>query len=418
MTTAKKRARRIASDEATAWARNLELGNPYAKSVLRALGEYVDGDGLCWVGIPSLASDCDLSQDTVRRRLAWLEDIGAIGRTPQWVDENGRRNGDMRGKRTTDLIRLLVDADTDAIEARAAGRDADERRVNSRSISPSWQQGLNSGDDDASPRPALGQPSQYSQGLDSLEPEQEDPPKSPSGGFPDDHKAIEEGEPVEFAAAFESYVGHEVMRRDLALEEFRLLTPDDRAWCSHAVPLYMAKLRELKQRRPMNFHLWMRTRGFREFPAPGAAPAKAAPPQRRFVQGDELKGLAVAMQIAERRELRVIREQDLGEGIWTQLVERADLVAMAEFAGADREAWQVADLGTPQFAAWRDRLALWTGAEPQAERIFLEPFDPSVHGVSSSNPNFRLRKSKQGFRVPAPWPPRRDGTWQVAGESE
>ncbi|UFX41811.1 helix-turn-helix domain-containing protein [Bradyrhizobium sp. 41S5] len=416
--TAKRRARRIASDEATAWARNLELGNPYAKSVLRALGEYVDGDGLCWVGIPSLAGDCDLSQDTVRRRLAWLEEIGAIGRTPQWLDENGRRNGDGRGKRTTDLIRLLVDADIDAIEARAAGRNVDENQVNSRSISPSWQQGLNSGADDASTRPALGQPSQCSQGLDSFEPEPEDPPKSPSGGFPDDRETIEESEPVEFAAAFEAYVGHEVMRRDLALEEFRLLTQEDRVWCGHAVQLYMAKLRELKQRRPMNFHLWVRTRGFREFPAPGAVPAKAAPPQRRFVQGDELKGLAVAMQIAERRELRIIRDQDLGEGVWTQLGPQADLSAMAAFAGADREAWQVVDLGTPQFAAWRDRLALWTGAEPQAERIFLEPFDPNVHGISSSNPNFRLRKSKQGFRVPAPWPPRRDGTWQVAGESE
>ncbi|MCS3447354.1 MULTISPECIES: helix-turn-helix domain-containing protein [Bradyrhizobium] len=49
--------------------------------MLRALGEYVEGDGMCWVGIPSLAADCDLSQDTVRRRLAWLEEIGAIDRT-------------------------------------------------------------------------------------------------------------------------------------------------------------------------------------------------------------------------------------------------------------------------------------------------------------------------------------------------
>ncbi|MBR0695965.1 hypothetical protein [Bradyrhizobium lablabi] len=180
----------------------------------------------------------------------------------------------------------------------------------------------------------------------------------------------------------------------------------------------MAKLRELKQRRPMNFHLWVRTRGFKEFPAPGAAPARPAPPPRRFVQGNELKGLAVATQIAERRKLPVIREPPIGEGVWTSLPPQPDLVALAVHAGIDREAWQVVDVGTPQFAAWRDRLQLWLGAPPQAERIFLEPFDPNVHGVSSSNPNFRLRKAKQGFRVPALWPPRRDGTWQVAGESE
>ncbi|WP_338833267.1 helix-turn-helix domain-containing protein [Bradyrhizobium septentrionale] len=418
MTTAKRRARRIAADEAHSWARNLRLRNIQAKILLSMLTLYVDAEGTCFVSIPSLAEDCELSPQTVRRRLSWLQEIGAISRQDQWIDDQGNRNGNGRGKRTTDKIRLLYDVDPYLIEARAAGRavaeDLDETIADEGEISPACQTGLNS---EVSPAPGLRQPYHSGKGLIS-EPEPEDPPKSPSGGFPDDHKTIEEGEPVEFAAAFESYVGHEVMRRDLALEEFRLLTQDERAWCAHAVPLYMAKLRELKQRRPMNFHLWVRTRGFREFPAPGAALAKAAPPQRRFVQDDELKGLAVAMQIAERRELRTIREQDLGEGVWTQLGPQADLAAMAAFAGADRVAWRVADLGTPQFAAWRDRLALWIGAEPQAERIFLEPFDPSVHGVSASSPNFRLRKSKQGFRVPAPWPPRRDGTWQGAGESE
>ncbi|WFU31104.1 hypothetical protein QA635_31710 [Bradyrhizobium brasilense] len=53
------------------------------------------------------------------------------------LDENGRRNGDGRGKRTTDPIRLPVDAGIAAIEARAAGRDVDESQVNSTAISPS-----------------------------------------------------------------------------------------------------------------------------------------------------------------------------------------------------------------------------------------------------------------------------------------
>ncbi|GIQ73209.1 helix-turn-helix domain-containing protein [Bradyrhizobium sp. RD5-C2] len=416
MTTAKRR-RRIAADEAHSWARNLRLRNIQAKILLSMLTLYVDAEGTCFVSIPSLAEDCELSPQTVRRRLAWLQEIGAISRHEQWIDEQGNRNGNGRGKRTTDKIRLLYDVDPYVIEARAAGRaaadDIDETVAGEDEISPTCQIGLNP---EVSPAPGLRQPYHSGKGLIS-EPEPEDPPKSPSGGFPDDHETIEEGEPAEFASAFDGYVGHEVMRRDLALEEFRLLTQEDRSWCGDAVPLYMAKLRELKQRRPMNFHLWVRTRGFREFPAPGATAAKPAPPQRRLVQGDELKGLTVAMRIAERRELRTIRDQDLGEGVWTHLAPQADLVAMAAFAGG-RDAWQVVDLGTPQFAAWRDRLAIWIGAEPQAERIFLEPFDPIVHGVSASNPNFRLRKSKQGFRVPSPWPPRRDGTWESAGESE
>jgi hypothetical protein len=46
------------------------------------------------VSIPTLAEDTELSQQTVRNRLAWLEEIGAIARLPQWIDEYGRRNGD------------------------------------------------------------------------------------------------------------------------------------------------------------------------------------------------------------------------------------------------------------------------------------------------------------------------------------
>ena len=34
-----------------------------------------------------------------------------------------------------------------------------------------------------------------------------------------------------------------------------------------------------------------------------------------------------------------------------------------------------------------------------------------VHGLPLSHPQFKLRKSTKGFRVPAPWPPRRDGSW-------
>ncbi|WP_409188426.1 helix-turn-helix domain-containing protein [Bradyrhizobium sp. RDM4] len=96
MTTAKRRARRIAADEAHAWARNLRLNNPHAKLTLSMTSLYVDGDGFCFVSIQTLADDTELSTQTVRNRLAWLEEIGAIARLPQWIDEFGRRNGEGR----------------------------------------------------------------------------------------------------------------------------------------------------------------------------------------------------------------------------------------------------------------------------------------------------------------------------------
>src|SRR4051812_29647747 len=114
MTTAasnKRRPRRIAADEAHAWARNLRLGNPYAKLVLCMLTLYVDGDGHCFVSVNQLAEDCEFAAETVRKRLAWLETVGAVARFAQWVDEHGRRNSEGRGRRTSDEIRLLIDAD-------------------------------------------------------------------------------------------------------------------------------------------------------------------------------------------------------------------------------------------------------------------------------------------------------------------
>lgn len=122
------RVRRIASDEAHSWARNLRLGNPHAKYVLCMLTLYVNGEGSCFVGAGQLAEDCELAIETVRKRLAFLEQIGAVARFAQWLDEHGRRNSDGRGRRTSDDIRLLIDGDLDAIEARAmekSGRDGD-----------------------------------------------------------------------------------------------------------------------------------------------------------------------------------------------------------------------------------------------------------------------------------------------------
>jgi len=175
------RPRRIASDEAHAWARSLQLNNPPGKSVLRALANYVNGEGSCFVGLDQLSEDTDLSVDTVRRRLVWLEQIGAIVRFSQWRDANGVLNKDGRGKRTTDEIRLLVDADVEAIEAAARGEprsDDDDGAAEEAEISPSSVQGLISGQPSVSPRSALA----VVQGPNSLNHEPEDSPQPPSGG--------------------------------------------------------------------------------------------------------------------------------------------------------------------------------------------------------------------------------------------
>jgi hypothetical protein len=158
-------------------------------------------------------------------------------------------------------------------------------------------------------------------------------------------------------------------------------------------------------------HLWIRSGGFEEFPNAKLEEDKPPPPARRFVQGDELAGYTVAMRIAEQREPVLTDDPQHGRGRWTTRPLQPDLVAMGKFVADKSAAWQTIEPGSQQFGAWRDRLEAWLGVSVKAEKIWLEPYDPNVHGLAPRDPNFRLRKSKMGLRVPAPWPPRRDGSW-------
>lgn len=403
MKSEKRRARRIAADEAHAWARNLRLNNPHAKLTLSMLSLYVDGDGYCFVSIPTLSDDTELSTTTVRSRLAWLEEIGAIARLPQWIDEYGRRTGDGKGKRTSDLIRLMIDVDPEVIEAGASG----DLEAVSREVSPTPHGGLNQVAETASPAAGLCQPFDSAQGLTS-EPEPESSPKSPSRGREGDREDLEENEPEHFAPAWQAWPGHEAMRRDLALAEFRQLEPDKQLLCRAAIGPFVDMLKRLKRDAVPNFHLWIRQRRFEEFPS---ARLPDPPPERRWINGAELAGLQLAARMASRPAPRLVDDPDRGRGLWSTRPLQPDLAALARFAGEDPQGWQQVELGTPPFAAWRDRLALWLGGEIEAERVWTEPHRPEIHNLPAMHPNFRLRKSKMALRVPAPWPPHRDGTW-------
>ncbi len=200
------------------------------------------------------------------------------------------------------------------------------------------------------------------------------------------------------------------MRRDLALARFRSLTPDEQKLCRAAIPYYAASLKR-RNIQPRSFHLWIRSRGFSEFPSAKLQQEQPAPSARRLIQGDELIGFAVAMRIAERRDPVIINDRDHGAGVWTLLAQRPDLVALAQFADVDRGRWTIVDEGSEPYAAWRGRLALWLGAEPRPERIPTEPHRPGVHDLPASHPGFKLRKARIGFLVPRLWPPRPDGSW-------
>ncbi|WP_316234644.1 hypothetical protein [Bradyrhizobium sp. SZCCHNR1020] len=375
----KYRRRSIASDEASAWARSLQLNNPNGKSVLRGLAIYANSEGVCFVGIDQLAEDTDLSADTVRRRLVWLEQIGAIARLAQWLDANGRRNGEGRGKRTSDEIRLLLNADIDAIEAAACGgvshADMEEPAAREQEFSPSSVQGLNSEPKTVSPRLALGQPSQSCEGLIS-EPEPEDSPHPPSGGasVPEDWHEFERDweEPI--------------LRQSLAQPIWAGLTADERKLARQAARGYVSWRKS--QKRPPNViaaHRFLRERdawpGYATR-APDAAASRSVHPPGSI----EVKAIEGLHQLAGRGEaFRTILCGRDGSVRWRHAI-TPQVLAFAQL---------------PEAAAWVELDRNGAGAWEALMRQFFED------GV--------VRKHfREGARAPWRFPPSSEGKVYVA----
>jgi DNA-binding MarR family transcriptional regulator len=85
------------SYSAMAWARGIKTGSATVKSVLLAVANYADEEGVCWPSQEQLADDTELSRHSIMRALDDLEGMGLLNR-------ERRHRGD--GSRTSDLIIL------------------------------------------------------------------------------------------------------------------------------------------------------------------------------------------------------------------------------------------------------------------------------------------------------------------------
>ena len=358
-----KRKRRLASDEAHAWARSLKLGNPYAKSILKSLALHVDYEGKAFVSIGQLAEDCDLSEDTVRRRLKFLEDIGAIVIFPCWIDSQGRRNTEGRGKRTTDDIRLLVDADPEQIEARAAGENPPEQSDDTvpatAEFSPSQQQGLNQAAEEglAPPlAPPLGvrQPSQSCDHLIS-EPEPLTSPQPPSGGVP------EEGDDF---GRFEKAWTEPMTRPSLARQVWASFTAEEKTLVLQATEGYFFHRRQqAKPPHPLGAHIFLKER-------------EAWPKWAAMAKPKEAEGAWIAEGSDEDRALRFARLlcRKISPNSWphpgggprgyrNMVPVRQDLLAMLAFVHQSPLRWPQIPIGSAECTAWRQRFRPWSALQ-------------------------------------------------------
>jgi hypothetical protein len=398
-----KRKRRIASDEAHSWARNLRLGNPYAKLVLSMIALYVNGDGVCFVSIAQLAEDCEFAAETVRRRLLWLEKIGALVRMPQWRDESGRLNSEGRGKRTTDEIRLLFDVDQEIIEANASGSgDGEEYSISGASeISPPPERVANDGNPATASPPlshpvATQQPPNCGGGLitePEPEPEEEkkeSPPTPPSGG---DEEFSKTGIGAERLRLIEPIWPDAITDAHRAINVLAALNQTEWQQCFIGAKGYAAFIRNRRKAgRPRivkDFHNWARNAQWRGFATLGEQAEANA--QRKVVPFDSPEGKAWAVLC---RIAHIPRPEFRGDYVIPHELS-PQILALAEAP----ERWCfIAEGQSSQVGAWRGLIG----------RELRDRARPELINDRDWRGHRKIRE--RGFLAPWLWPPKVDGS--------
>ena len=396
----KKRARRIAADEAHAWARNLRLGNAHAKYVLCMLTLYVNGEGICFVSVPQLAEDCELAPDTIRRRLIWLEQVGVLVRRAQWIDDNGRRNAEARGRRTSDEIALLINADVAGIE-QAATSSADPSSVPPSAVPGAGVQGADepgSGDgvDSVSPPAGTRLAPALPPGAESSEPEpeqeEESPPTPPPGGISEN---LDDGEGKPFSNFVAEYPDQIVTNYPLAQRIWSALTEAERDAAilgAKGYARYVRNERDEGRNRPIkDAHRWLQDRMWQGYVESGknvdADQRRAAKMFEAIEGGPEWKAWMLFYRIvgsdipAWRRRGATGKEIANLPSQWPPIGNVFD----------GRETLYRIYQGTPEFAAWMRKLR-----EVEGIRISLRT-------------DFKDGKYLSYLIVPSQWPPSKDG---------
>lgn len=402
---------RIGADRARSWVRDFNLRNPYAKSILMAVANYMNEDGAAWPGLATLSRDTDITEDTIASRLRWCESIGIIVVLKCWVDENGRRNYEKRGRPTSSEIRFQFDADIDEVEqaayaakgeqplrgaaARAhadratSGADGDHESEASDSNDSGFSHRRGGGQTDeplppGSTQLAPDQPPPAA--VRSLEVKQEDSPLTPQAGGDGQQSSDQGSEPTwpheaswqRVEKAWDDPILHQQICRDL----WTAFTDIERERFIKVVRGYLAwRLKQPKLPNRCNIQKLMREReswpGYEKLAGPD-------PALRTFVAENSIEHKA--LQVIERLgnwtpKPVTFDPENNTKGFWRGRPLKPDEIAMAQFADVPAAQWKTLErTDGPSYFAWSDRLFDWTGVR------------------------------KDSIRVPCAFPPRKDGT--------
>ncbi|HEX4468585.1 MAG TPA: helix-turn-helix domain-containing protein [Gemmatimonadaceae bacterium] len=68
----------------TSWVWSQKIGDPEAKLVLLKLADQSNDEGHCWPSRETIAEACETSVSTVKRRVAFLVELGVLEVRPRW----------------------------------------------------------------------------------------------------------------------------------------------------------------------------------------------------------------------------------------------------------------------------------------------------------------------------------------------
>lgn len=375
------------SIEALNWARKIYVGDSLAKSLLRGIADYADEHGHCFPSHARLARDCEMSVATVKRRLAQLEELSLLVTFRCWLDDNGVRNREQRGRETSREIRLALDRriDPPATSEHDGPQPSDGEGGGAISTPSTDAEGVPT----APHGVPAALPGESLLNTPNSEPplNLKDSPQPPSGG----------SEPVDDDwKEFESDWSEPILRQSLAQQVWAALKPDERATARQAARGYVAWRKA--QKKPPNVlgaHLFLKERDawakFAEFD-PGT-------PRVVSVSGIPTGSIEAKAVIAMYAVARAVQPFESRGRIAYRGEVTPQLLAFADLP--ERSAW-----------LWiedRQQIGAWAG--------FLQAH---VHG--SRSPLIVTigagQDKRSGIHAPWPWPPRKDGTLSTTGPPE
>ena len=385
--------------QASSWALELTLGDARRKMVLVAIASYADAQGRCsFASLATLAQNCDMKENALRRRIRELEEIGVINRFVRRVVPGGKivservdgpvadDKGGSGGKRTSD--EFWVDKDMAPADV-----EAEARRLFPESFDRSPPVRGEAGIVDTEKGSANSSPPQC--GEAESQPPPHKPPSSPhhSGGgilHSDPKKETyptlpkQEGLSKAIDKRFEDFKSgypDGILDLDKAKAAFAGLTEPDQVAAVAGVAHYADRCKRRREK-SIKAHLYVSRRSWEGLVASPESRPNGGPYDPKSDVG---RAILVLCEIAQYSPIRTADNRI----VWRREI-TPQLLALAQAHGNPQRLKH--ETGSKQFWAWASLL------------------DRAFEGL--------VRRRLTEISTPWEWPPRIDGTLSPTGPSE